>query len=74
MNDKQIPDINPQELQQKPIAQAETIPSGWYRNKEVYEFEKEALFSSFWQLACHGSENITLRSDLRSMVRNLYGS
>ena len=49
-------DISPDELEQKPIEQAETIPSSWYHSDAIFELEKEALFSSFWQFACHKSE------------------
>src|SRR6056297_3055820 len=49
-------DISPDELEQKPIEQAETIPSSWYHSDTIFELEKEALFSSFWQFACHKSE------------------
>jgi choline monooxygenase len=44
------------ELNQPPIEQAETIPSRWYTSSEIFELEKEHIFSSFWQLACHKSE------------------
>jgi len=56
MNIQQLPDINPENLQQEPIERAETIPSSWYHSKAMLEFEKEMLFSKFWQLACHSSE------------------
>lgn len=56
MDAQQLPDINLENLDQKPIERAETIPSSWYHSEAMLEFEKEALFSSFWQLACHKSE------------------
>lgn len=51
-----MPTINPGELRQEPIERAETIPSNWYHDEEIYAFEQEALFSSFWQLGCHKSD------------------
>ncbi len=56
MNFQHTPDINREELHQEPIERAETIPSRWYLTEDIFEFEKEALFSSFWQLACHKDE------------------
>lgn len=56
MKPQDMPEINPVNLEQKPLAQAETIPSDWYHSKSIYELEKEALFSSHWQLACHKNE------------------
>lgn len=49
-------EFDPENLQQKPIEQAETIPSKWYYYREMFEFEQENLFSSYWQLACHKNE------------------
>lgn len=49
----QLPDFNDEELKQEPIERAETIPSSWYTSDVMLEFEKEAVFSSFWQLATH---------------------
>lgn len=51
-----LPDIKPEDLHQEPIERAETIPSSWYHSEAMLEFEKEALFSSYWQYACHESE------------------
>lgn len=48
-----LPNIPPEELKQKPIEQAQTIPSDWYHSESIFRFEKEGLFSSYWQLACH---------------------
>lgn len=50
------PEFDEKELIQQPIERAETIPSGWYLSPGVLEFEKEVLFSSHWQLACHESQ------------------
>lgn len=49
-------DIKNEELKQQPIERAETIPSSWYHSQEVFEFEQEFLFASFWQYACHENE------------------
>lgn len=56
MKANNFPEIQPADLKQEPIERAETIPSSWYHSDEMFELEKEALFSSFWQLACHESE------------------
>lgn len=51
-----IPDSildNLHDLEQYPIEQASTIPSQWYYEKEMYDFEKEALFSRNWQYVGH---------------------
>lgn len=44
------------ELSQAPIERAETIPSSWYTSEDLLAFEKEHLFASFWQLACHENQ------------------
>ena len=44
---------NLHDLEQHPIEQASTIPSLWYYDKEMYDFEKEALFASNWQYIDH---------------------
>lgn len=51
-----IPDFNLDDLKQEPLAQARTIPSEWYQSRDILDFEKEYLFSDFWQLACHESQ------------------
>jgi choline monooxygenase len=56
MEPRQFPNIHLADLKQSPIEQAETIPSDWYHSDAIFEFEKEVLFSRFWQLACHKSE------------------
>ncbi|NGP88067.1 aromatic ring-hydroxylating oxygenase subunit alpha [Fodinibius halophilus] len=56
MDTQNLPNITSENLQQKPIECAETIPSSWYHSDEILEFEKETIFSNCWQLACHTSE------------------
>lgn len=51
-----MPDLKPEDLSQKPIERAETIPSDWYTSSEILALEKETLFCSHWQLACHMSQ------------------
>lgn len=51
-----IPDFKEENLLQEPIERAETIPSSWYQSESVLAFEKEYIFSRFWQLACHESQ------------------
>ncbi|MCR9132142.1 MAG: Rieske 2Fe-2S domain-containing protein [bacterium] len=51
-----IPEIftsNPNEFNQPPIEQASTIPSSWYHDQEVYDFEQDVLFARNWQYVCH---------------------
>jgi len=35
-----------------PLAEASTIPARWYLDKDVYDLEKQTVFSRSWQLAC----------------------
>lgn len=49
-------DFKPGDLSQKPIEQAETIPSDWYTSSDILALEKEVVFCSHWQLACHMSQ------------------
>ncbi len=51
-----IPEIlvnHPEELNQPTIEQAFTIPSSWYHDQEVFDFEQEELFACNWQYVCH---------------------
>lgn len=50
------PEFRSEDLHQKPIERAETIPCDWYTDEEILKFEKEVLFGSHWQLACHISQ------------------
>jgi len=45
--------INETELKIFPINQAETIPSTWYTEKIIYEFEIDHLFNQSWQCIGH---------------------
>ncbi len=45
--------INQTELKIYPIDQAETIPSAWYTEKIIYEFEIDHLFNYSWQIVGH---------------------
>ena len=50
------PDIfknNSEEFKQPPIEQAFTIPSAWYHDQEIFDFEREVLFARNWQYVCH---------------------
>lgn len=35
------------------LAKASTIPSSWYTDKSLHDFEKQAVFSDSWQVAAH---------------------
>lgn len=56
MKQNHIPEFHDEDLHQKPIERAETIPSDWYTDEAILEFEKEAVFGHHWQLACHESQ------------------
>jgi len=45
--------ITESELRVLPIEQAETIPSSWYTEQAVYEFELNNLFNTSWQIVGH---------------------
>jgi len=45
--------ITESELRILPIEQAETIPSSWYTEQAVYEFELNNLFNTSWQIVGH---------------------
>ena len=54
MNKNKLSDlINESELKIYPIDQAETIPSAWYTEKIIYEFEIDHLFNHAWQSIGH---------------------
>lgn len=51
-----IPSIlrkNSSEFEQPPIERAFTVPSDWYHNQEVFDFEREVIFSKNWQYIGH---------------------
>ena len=48
--------FNKNDLKIKPIEKAETIPSNWYCDGNIFSLEKEAVFSSNWQYAGHIEE------------------
>ncbi|MDZ7682112.1 MAG: aromatic ring-hydroxylating dioxygenase subunit alpha [Fodinibius sp.] len=59
-------DIDPKELKQPPIDQAQTIPSSWYHSEEMFELEKETPF--FLVLAARLSRNeLTDSGDMHTL-------
>lgn len=44
------------DLQILPLEKSETIPSNWYTDKNIFVFEKKAIFSREWQYAGHISQ------------------
>ena len=42
-----------EELNQPPIERAFTIPSSWYHDQELFDFELQILFSKNWQYVGH---------------------
>ncbi|HEY6191105.1 MAG TPA: SRPBCC family protein [Bacteroidota bacterium] len=47
------PGISPDDFTIVPLARAETIPSSWYTDPRLFDFERESVFSRTWQLAGH---------------------
>ena len=47
---------NPSEFDQPSIEQAYTIPSAWYHDQEVFDYECEVLFARNWQYVCHQTQ------------------
>jgi choline monooxygenase len=52
--------LNKSDLQILPLEKSQTIPSNWYTDKNIFEFEKEAVFSKEWQYAGHISQLTTV--------------
>ncbi len=42
--------INPADLLVRPLNQSSTLPSGWFTDPEVFELEREFIFSRTWQM------------------------
>ncbi len=54
MNKNKLSDlINEPDLKIYPIEKAETIPSAWYTEEIIYEFEIDLLFNQSWQCVGH---------------------
>jgi len=51
-----LPDVSPETLHVRPLAQAETIPSAWYTDGRVLAFEQQAVFLKTWQYAGHATQ------------------
>lgn len=52
-----LPDfISADDLHQRKIEQAETVPSAWYTNPQFGDIELKAIFNKEWQLVGHISE------------------
>jgi choline monooxygenase len=45
--------IDESDLKVYPIEQAETIPSAWYTEETIFNFELENIFNSSWQIIGH---------------------
>ena len=50
-----LPDTTSEILRTSPLEQSETIPSSWYTDARLYNFEKDAIFLRTWQYV--GSES-----------------
>jgi choline monooxygenase len=51
-----LPDLTPETLRVRPLAQAETIPSSWYTDPRFLPFEQDVVFGRTWQYAGHVSQ------------------
>lgn len=52
---KMLPDLDPKQLEIIPIERSETVPSAWYSDPAFHEWEREAIFSQYWQVVGHVS-------------------
>jgi choline monooxygenase len=50
-----LPELTDKNLSVVPIEQSETIPSGWYTNPRIHEFDLRSIFAGSWQYAGHVS-------------------
>lgn len=41
--------LRPEDLQFTPLERAETVPSAWYTQQEIFDLELEAVFAHTWQ-------------------------
>jgi choline monooxygenase len=51
-----LPDLTPDALEIRPLAQAETIPSSWYTDARFVPFERDAIFGRTWQYVGHRAQ------------------
>ena len=63
-----LPDVSPETLSTAPIERAETIPSAWYTDAAVMDFERRAVFDQNWQYAGHVAQLAEPGSWLRAPV------
>jgi choline monooxygenase len=40
----------------RPLAEASTIPSGWYTDPRIFELERQTVFARSWHLACRSAQ------------------
>lgn len=51
----QRPDFSKDDLLIKPVEEADTIPSNWYTDSQLHEWDQQTLFSQSWQCVGHTS-------------------
>ncbi len=51
-----LPDVSEDVLRIEPLERSQTIPSSWYTDPKVLQFESECIFSKFWQYVGHVSQ------------------
>jgi choline monooxygenase len=51
-----LPDLTPETLHVRPLAQADTIPSSWYTDSRFLPVEQDVLFGRTWQYVGHRSQ------------------
>lgn len=50
-----LPDVREEDLRVVPLPRAETIPSSWYVDPRLHDFEREAVFARTWQYVGHAA-------------------
>jgi choline monooxygenase len=49
----ELPDLTPDLLEERPLAQAETLPSAWYVDPRFGRLDRAAVFARTWQYVGH---------------------
>lgn len=63
--------FNKSDLKILPLEEAETIPSSWYTDHNIYNFELKNILSKSWNLVSHVSK---IKSKGDFVVENLFGN
>ena len=52
-NPSPLPRLASNELVVRPLERAETIPSRWYTDPLMFDFDRRSVFAKTWQYAGH---------------------